>query len=186
MISGCHNTYHLKILGKIQRRAIIWILWAFKTSISYGIETLAGLIPINLHLQKLGGYSQLRAYKLLSSHLIHSLIDSQLNPQSNLNAVALNSLSNWQCSLVKDHLVDMTNWFNKCFPSFTPLDSEFSPGYRVIDNFSERISFNICRKGNNDKLCEQELNEMPSLSLMWASRIMSLHLSSIYIRLINY
>jgi len=51
--------YHLKILGKMQRRAAIWILGAFKTSTSYGIEALAGLIPINLHLQNLGGRSQL-------------------------------------------------------------------------------------------------------------------------------
>jgi len=86
--------YHLKILGKMQRRAAIWILGAFKTSPSYGIEALAGLIPINLHLQKLGSRFQLRAYKLPSSHLICSLIDSQLNPQSNFNAVALNSFSN--------------------------------------------------------------------------------------------
>jgi len=85
--------YHLKILGKIQRRAAIWILRAFKTSPSYGIEAIAGLIPINLHLQKLGGCSQLQANKLPSSHLIHSLIDSQLNPHSNFNAVALNSLT---------------------------------------------------------------------------------------------
>ena len=54
----------------------------------------------------------------------------------------------------------MANQSNKCFPSFTPLDSEFSPVCRVIDNFSEHISFNICRKGNNNKLCEQELNKM--------------------------
>jgi len=48
--------YHLKILGKMQRRAAIWILGAFKTSPSYGIEAL---VPINLHFQKLGGRSQL-------------------------------------------------------------------------------------------------------------------------------
>jgi len=54
----------------------------------------------------------------------------------------------------------MANQSNKCFPSFTPLDSEFSPSCRVIDNFSEYISFNICRKGNNNKLHEQELDEM--------------------------
>jgi len=86
--------YHLKILGKMQRRAAIWILRAFKASPSYGIEALAVLIPINLHLQKLGGHSQLQAYRLPSSHLIRSLINSQLNLQSNLNAVTLNSLSN--------------------------------------------------------------------------------------------
>jgi len=71
--------YHLKILGKIQRRATIWILGAFKTFPSCSIEALAGLILINLHLQKLGSYSQLWAYRLSSSHLIHSFIDSQLN-----------------------------------------------------------------------------------------------------------
>ena len=76
----------------MQRRATIWILGAFKISPSYGIEALAGLILINLHLQKLGGCSQLQAYRLHFSHIIHSLIDSQLNLQSNLNAVALNSL----------------------------------------------------------------------------------------------
>jgi len=54
----------------------------------------------------------------------------------------------------------MANQSNECFPSFTPLDSEFSPGCRVIDNFSECISFNICRKGNNNKSYEQELDKM--------------------------
>jgi len=51
--------YPLKMLGKMQRRAAIGILEAFKTSLSFGIEAIAGLIPINLHLQKLSGRSQL-------------------------------------------------------------------------------------------------------------------------------
>ena len=51
--------YHLKALGKIQRRAAIWILETFKTSSSYRIKAIAGLVPIKLHLQKLGGRSQL-------------------------------------------------------------------------------------------------------------------------------
>jgi len=51
--------YHMKILNKMQRHAAIWILGAFKTSPSYSIEAIAGLIPIKLHLQKLGGRSQL-------------------------------------------------------------------------------------------------------------------------------
>ena len=69
--------YHLKALGKMQRRVAIWILGAFKTSPSYGIEAIAGLIPIKLHLQKLGGRSQLWTYKLPPNHLICSLIDPQ-------------------------------------------------------------------------------------------------------------
>jgi len=51
--------YHLKALGKMQRRAAIWTLGAFKTFPLYGIEAIAGLVPIKLYLQKLGGRSQL-------------------------------------------------------------------------------------------------------------------------------
>ena len=39
-------TYYLKALGKMQRRAAIWILEAFKTFLSYSIEAITGLIPI--------------------------------------------------------------------------------------------------------------------------------------------
>ena len=46
-------TYSLKQLGKIQKRAAIWISGAFKTSLSFGVKAIAGLIPINLHFKKL-------------------------------------------------------------------------------------------------------------------------------------
>jgi len=51
--------YHLKALSKMQRRAAIWILGAFKTSPSYSIEAITELVPIKLYLQKLGRRSQL-------------------------------------------------------------------------------------------------------------------------------
>ena len=51
--------YHIKTLNKMQRHTVIWILNAFKTSSSYVVEAIVGLIPIKLHLQKLGGRSQL-------------------------------------------------------------------------------------------------------------------------------
>ena len=46
-------SFHMKLLNKMQRRAAIWILGAFKTSPSEGIEALVDLIPIKYHLQKL-------------------------------------------------------------------------------------------------------------------------------------
>ena len=51
--------YHMKILGKMQRRAAIWILGAFKTSSTKGIKAIAGIISIKFHLQKLARRSQL-------------------------------------------------------------------------------------------------------------------------------
>ena len=43
----------------MQRRAAIWILGAFKTSLSEGIEAIAGIIPIRFHLQKIAKRSQM-------------------------------------------------------------------------------------------------------------------------------
>jgi len=43
----------MKELTKIQRRAAIWILGAFKTSPTGAVESLAGLIPIHLQIRKL-------------------------------------------------------------------------------------------------------------------------------------
>ena len=51
--------YHMKILGKMQRRAAIWILGASKTSPTKGIKAIAGIIPIKFHLQKLTRRSQI-------------------------------------------------------------------------------------------------------------------------------
>jgi len=43
----------MKILNKMQRRAAIWILGAFKTFPLEDIEAIAGIIPIRFYLQKI-------------------------------------------------------------------------------------------------------------------------------------
>ena len=147
--------YHLKILGKIQRRAAIWILGAFKTFPSYNVKAIADLIPINLHLQKLSSHSQLQVSKLPSSHLICSLIDSQLNSSSNLNSIALNSLTNRQCSLVKGHLVDMANKSNKCFLSSVLLIRNFLLVLELLTNFQNIfLSMFVTREKTTNCICK--------------------------------
>jgi len=61
--------------------------------------------------------------------------------------------------MVKGHLIDSANRFNECFPSFDPLNLEFSPGFRVIDNFSDQISF-VLNKEKNNKLHAQTLDKI--------------------------
>ena len=51
--------HYMKTLDKMQRRATIWILDAFKTLPSEGLKAIAGLVPIKSHLQKLAGRDQL-------------------------------------------------------------------------------------------------------------------------------
>jgi len=78
----------------MQRQAMIWILGAFKTFPSFSVEAIADLIPIKLHLQKLGGRSQLQVYKLLHNHLLRLLINSNSNQTTNFKSLALDSLTN--------------------------------------------------------------------------------------------
>ena len=54
----------------------------------------------------------------------------------------------------------MANRSNECFSFFALLDLEFSPGLRVIDNFSDRISFNVCDKEKDNKSHIHQLDEM--------------------------
>ena len=152
--------YHLKALGKMQRRAAIWILEAFKTSSSYGIEAIVRLVSIKLHLQKLGGKLQLWVHKLPPNHLICSLIDLQSSVSTSQDFIHLDSLTNWQHSLIKSHLVNIANRFNESFPSFIPLYSEFSPGLRIIDNFSDHISFNVRNKEKDNKHRAHQLDKL--------------------------
>jgi len=69
-------SYPLKILEKMQRRAAIWILGAFKISPVEGIKAITGLISIKLHLQKLVGKSQLHTLLLPYNHFIRTFMDS--------------------------------------------------------------------------------------------------------------
>ena len=93
----------------MQRRAAIWILGAFKTSPSFGVEAIIGFIPINLHLKELSGRSQLRAYFLPSNHILYSLIEPREDSSYYQHPLSLGSLTRCQHNLIKGSLVDMNN-----------------------------------------------------------------------------
>ena len=86
--------YHMKILGKMQRRATIWILRAFKISPSEDLEAIAGLIPIKFYLQKLVSRSQLRSTTLLVNHLIRTFMDNPSNLHIKPITHSINTLTN--------------------------------------------------------------------------------------------
>jgi len=129
------------MLGKLQKRAAIWILRVFKTSPLLGIKAVAGLISINLHLQKLSGRSQLCTHSLPLNHILCSLIEVKPHLPSIQHILLLNSLTRHQHECIKGHIVDIDNYYNKAFPSFDPLNPEFPPGYRIIDIFASCFSF---------------------------------------------
>ena len=157
--------YHMKILDKMQRRAAIWILEAFKTLLTEGIEAIARIIPIKFYLQKLTRRSQIQPFALSTNHIIRNLIDDLPNLFMKPSPHSVRSLMNWQKNITKGHLIDLSNKAYGIFPSFSPLNLEFTPGFHITDNFSDWFSFNLVNKKEKDKIYAQELDEM----VLWIS-----------------
>ena len=88
-------SYHMKILGKMQRRAAIWVLGTFKTSPSEGLEAIAGLIPIKSHLQKLAGRSQLHSATLSPNYLLRTFMDDHSDTHAKLSSYSINILMSY-------------------------------------------------------------------------------------------
>ena len=135
----------------MQRRAVIWILGAVKTSPLEGIEAIAGIIPMKFHLQKIAKRSQIRPFKLPTNHILRNLMDNSPPSSTIPNPHKIGSLTNCQRILTKDHLVNSYNKSHGIFPSFSPLSIEFSPGHRIIDNFSDHFSFNLVNRKEKTK-----------------------------------
>ena len=150
----------MKILGKIQRRAAIWILGAFKTLPTECIKAITGIIPIKFHLQKLARRSQIWSLALPTNHLIRSLMDDPSSSSNKSISHSINTLTNWQRNITKDHLIDSNNKMYEIFSSFSPLHLELAPGSRIINNFSDCFLFNLANRKEKDKIYFQQLDEM--------------------------
>ena len=150
----------MKILGKMQRRAAIWILGAFRTSPTDGLEVIAGLTPIKFHLQKLASRSQLCSAALSENHLIRTLMDNPHNTCNKPTPHSINTLTKHQKTIVKGHLINSNNKLFGIFPSFSPLNLELNLGSRIVDIFSDRFSFNLANKEKSDKTRFQQLDDM--------------------------
>ena len=111
----------MKILNKMQRRAIIWVLEAFKTLSIEGIEAITGIISIKFHLQKLVRRSQIYFLKLSTNHIIRDLMDNAPNLIKKPNPYAVSSLTNQQKNIAKDYLINSYNKAYGIFPSFSLL-----------------------------------------------------------------
>ena len=127
-----------------------------------GIKALVGLMPIKFHLQKIAKRSLIWFFKIPDNHILKNLLNND-PPKSKLyNSHNIGSLTNRQKSLTKGHLINSSIKSYGIFPSFSPLDLEFSSGHQIIDNFSNCFSFNLANKKekNQKNTHGQELDEM--------------------------
>ena len=147
-------SYHMKILDKMQRRAAIWILGAFKTLLMEGIEAIAGI--------KIARRSQIWPFKLPTNHILWVLMDESPLLSSKPNLHTISSLTNHQKNIAKGHLIDSSNKTYGIFPSFSSLNPQFFPSSHILDNFPDCFSFNLVNKKEKekDKIHAQELDNM--------------------------
>ena len=117
------------------------ILGTFHISSTLGIETIASLIPIHLHLQKLSRRHQFRTSTLPTNYAIKSLLKCRHAINFNHHCLSLENITFKQRLKIKSSIVDANNHLNDIFPYFDSLNSKFSSGSRLIDIFSSHFSF---------------------------------------------
>ena len=80
-------------------------------------------------------------FVLPNNHAIKSLLESKFTNNSFHHHLFLENIIYKQCLKIKSSVIDANNHLNVIFPSFDSLNSEFSPGSWLVDNFSSHFSF---------------------------------------------
>jgi len=132
----------------MQRKAALWILGAFCTSPTGGIKALVGLIPIHLHLKKLVKRSCLRAAMLSSQHALLSHLSACNSKGAHPHPQSLALLTDAQSAQLKSPLLDTKVLLLNLTKRFDSLHPEIHPGYRLLDNFPDHVSFYPCDCSN--------------------------------------
>jgi len=144
----------------MQCRAALWITGAFCTSLSEEVEAIAGLVSNYLHLQKLNGCHHLYYVSIFPSHAINSLLDSQHAKNQPLHRFSTSNLTSKQQAKLTSSIQDVNKQLSKITKCFCPLYLLLSPGLRVVNHFSNRITFHSPPFSSNKDLFKhiQNLN----------------------------
>ncbi|KAJ3561031.1 hypothetical protein NP233_g10447 [Leucocoprinus birnbaumii] len=132
---------HFQSLTKMQRRAALWIIGTFRTSPTGRCEALAGLIPIHLHLRKLVLRATYRVTTLSRTHPVRSLMEWCDAPSAHVHWWHINNLGTKAFLATKSTAVDVAGKLPRLTEAFDTDSNEACPGNRIMDVFSNRISF---------------------------------------------
>ena len=162
--AGAPTKAQVLLLAAMQRKAALWILGAFHTSPTGGIEALADLIPIHLHLKELVKQSCLKAATLPSQHTLMSLLSAKHSKDTPPHPQSLALLNNTQCACLKGSLLDTEVSLLNLTECFDPLHTEAIPGCRLLDSFPDCIFFYHCNRSSLSE-CKTHLQSLDQLCL---------------------
>ncbi|RXW14341.1 hypothetical protein EST38_g11516 [Candolleomyces aberdarensis] len=145
----------LKLLNSMQRKAALWITGAFCTSPTGGVESLAGLPPISLHIQKLSLRAIYRTATLLDTHPIWSLMRGEHAKTATPNLGASCWMSVDRQKNVRDAVTETKAKLDQLTEVFSPCAEENTPGLRLLDRHQKRVLFNDFDPKGEDALAKR-------------------------------
>ena len=113
-----------------------------------GVEAIAELVPIHLHLKKLYQKFYLQGFFLLSNHIIKSILIPDGSNDHNLHRLSLENFTVKQRLKLKSLLIDIDNMSNEFHPSLILIESfplEIGSLTLFQNNFSFIIVFKISK-----------------------------------------
>ena len=125
----------------MQCQVTLWILGAFQTLSTTGIEAIASLIPIHLYLKKLSSYDQLWIATLTHNYTIKSLLKERYTPFSNHYWLLLENMTSKQWINIKSSVSNSNSCLNGIFSLFDSLNEDFCLSSRLSNSFSSYYSF---------------------------------------------
>ncbi|KAK1225772.1 hypothetical protein PQX77_011274 [Marasmius sp. AFHP31] len=125
----------------MQQKAALWICSAFHTSPTGGIEALAGLIPIDLHLRKMAKRAALRGSTLTGTHPLQALFPSGLSQGAQRHPLAMTSRPHPRAKKNVGPVPDMVATMPEVTEWFDLVDRLATPGNWSRDLFPGRICF---------------------------------------------
>ncbi len=131
----------MKILGMMQRKAAIWITGAFRTSPTGGVQAIAGLLPIHLHIRKLSWRASFWTATLSATHPARSLMGADYRGDAEEHPLAISQLTPRQLAAVRGSIVDANDALPPLADVFEPCAPENRPGQCLLDLFPDRVGF---------------------------------------------
>ncbi|KAF9258716.1 hypothetical protein L218DRAFT_1004637 [Marasmius fiardii PR-910] len=151
----------------MQRKAALWVTGAFCTSPTGGVEALASLIPIDLHLKKMASRANLRVHTLTSTHPTCSLLLWNMAKLALPHPLSFANLPGNTGRKVKGPIADTVRSALEYTEPFNYSSDLARPGERVRDLFSDQIIFDERPRKKQDEEASEDDDRIAHLDELY-------------------
>ncbi|PPQ93946.1 hypothetical protein CVT25_015824 [Psilocybe cyanescens] len=150
----------------MQCSAALWITGAFRTSLTGGVEALAGLPPINLLLRRLSERADYRLATLTPTHSVRAFLSrfncGTIAPHPSL---LIQTMSEPEIFRTSGTLFESDTNVLALTETLLPMNPLSRLGVRLMDRFADQVHFDDCKisRGDADKELKQRTKHLDKL-----------------------